>query len=106
MNRTIKTLEETKKKTLLSSSTEYAELQQSSHQGGGGGGGKKNKKKKNKGTSALDKEAEVDLLKKLEEDNKNMEASIDKLRQDWEVEKAKIMQEKESVQLKCNVIQS
>lgn len=80
MNRTIKTLEETKKKTLLSSSNEYAQLIQDSHQGGGGGGGKKNKKKKNKGTSSLDKEAEVELIKKLEENNKNMEQSIDKIK--------------------------
>ena len=99
MNRTIKTLEETKKKTLYASSTEYAELQQNTQ---GGGGGKKNKKKKNKGTSALDKEAEVDLLKKLEEDNKNMEQSIDKVKQDWEVEKAKILADKASIQFKCS----
>jgi len=101
MNRTIKTLEETKKKTLLASSTEFAELQQNANQGGGGGG-KKNKKKKNKGTSALDKEAEADLLKKLEEDNKNMEESIDKIKQDWETEKAKIMADKEAIQFKCS----
>ena len=95
MNRTIKTLEETKKKTLLASSTEPAMLQQN-NQGGGGGKGK-NKKKKNKGTSALDKEAETELIKKLEEDNKNMESSIDKIKQDWEAEKAKIIADKEAI---------
>ena len=95
MNRTIKTLEETKKKTLLASSTEHATLQQN-NQGGGGGKGK-NKKKKNKGTSALDKEAEAELIKKLEEDNKNMESSIDKIKQDWEAEKAKIIADKEAI---------
>jgi len=95
MNRTIKTLEETKKKTLLASSTDHAMLQQN-NQGGGGGKGK-NKKKKNKGTSALDKEAETELIKKLEEDNKNMESSIDKIKQDWEAEKAKIIADKEAI---------
>ena len=45
----------------------------------------------------MDKEAEVDLIKKLEEDNKNMESSIDKIKQDWETEKATIIADKEAI---------
>lgn len=91
MNRTIKTLEENKRKTLLANSKEAMNMMADDVNQGqqNKGGGRKKKKGGNK-QGGMSKEQEDELIKKLEEDNKNMEKCIEEIKQEWEREKEKL----------------
>lgn len=83
------------------------ELMNENHNQGGGGGGKgKKNKKKNKAPQAkgITPEQEADVLKKIEEENKNMEAEIDKIKNEWEAEKTKLGEKKDQLQKRCTQV--
>lgn len=110
MNRTIQQLEETKRLTLLANSphaqqvlNDLAQEQQQNQPQGKAKG--KNKKKKAGQQNNITKEKEDELVKQLEQENKNMEDDIEQMKADWETQKKELMQTKDLLSQKCQMIQ-